>query len=84
MHLRHEFRTVWPDRNQWWPRQDNRISRGRVLEIVNKIVDAREAIGVMNAETAGEGRIRAVKEDDGVNVIAKVFWDIVLTTKKAS
>jgi hypothetical protein len=42
------------------------------------MIDAREASGVLSKEVAAEARIRADREHDGVDVITKVFWDMVL------
>lgn len=47
-------------------------------DIVQKMVDAREASGVLSKEVAAEARIRANREHDGVDAVAKAFWDMVL------
>jgi GMP synthase-like glutamine amidotransferase len=45
-------------------------------DIVQKVVDVREASGVLDAPTAQEARRRAVLEHDGVNVVGKVIWKL--------
>ena len=45
--------------------------------IVHKIVDAREASGVMDASTVAMGRSQAGINDDGVDVIGKAIWRIL-------
>ncbi|KAG8854713.1 hypothetical protein FRB96_007398 [Tulasnella sp. 330] len=44
---------------------------------VSKIIDAREASGVLDAETVKEARIKAAKRDDGVGLIGKACWQVL-------
>jgi len=45
-----------------------------VPSIVQKIIDAREASGVLDEAVARDARYRAEQEHDGVDVIARVIW----------
>ena len=42
------------------------------------MIDTREASGVLSKDVAAEARIRADREHDGVDVITRVFWDVIL------
>ena len=44
---------------------------------MQRIIDVREAAGILTKEVASEARIRADREHDGVDVISKIFWDMV-------
>lgn len=44
--------------------------------IVSHIIDTREKTGAMNAEVVKEGRERAGRKNDGVDVIGRVVWEI--------
>ncbi|KAF8528408.1 class I glutamine amidotransferase-like protein [Hysterangium stoloniferum] len=46
-------------------------------DIVNKIVDAREKSGNMNADTVKDGRARAVRPDDGTGAIGRAIWQVL-------
>lgn len=46
-------------------------------DIVNRILDVRSNTVVMDAETAADGRARAVKRDDGVGTIGKAIWKVI-------
>lgn len=46
-------------------------------DIVHKIIDAREASGVLNAETVKEARVKASKRDDGIGLIGKAVWQVL-------
>ncbi|KDQ10635.1 hypothetical protein BOTBODRAFT_486854 [Botryobasidium botryosum FD-172 SS1] len=42
-----------------------------------KLIDYREAGGVLDASTANEGRARAVRSDDGVGVVGRAIWKVL-------
>lgn len=46
-------------------------------DIVNKIIDAREKMGAMNADTVKDGRERAVRRDDGIGIIGVAIWNVL-------
>lgn len=46
-------------------------------DIVNAIIDAREATGVMTPEVVKEGRVRAVREHDGIGAIGRAVWRVL-------
>ncbi|KAF8331312.1 class I glutamine amidotransferase-like protein [Cantharellus anzutake] len=45
-----------------------------VSDMVQKIIDAREKSGVLDAPTVREARHRATQEDDGVGAITRAIW----------
>jgi len=47
-------------------------------DIVHKIIDAREASGVLDAETVKEARVRASQRDDGIGLIGRAVWQALL------
>ncbi|KAF8317674.1 class I glutamine amidotransferase-like protein [Clavulina sp. PMI_390] len=52
-------------------------------DIVSRIIDAREASGVLKGEFVKEARLRASAEHDGIDVIAKAMWDILVPPSPA-
>lgn len=61
---------------------DSDFDRGTEFspDIVSKIIDTREASGVLDAETVKEARIRAAKRDDGVALIGRACWQVLAPT----
>ena len=51
-------------------------------DIVGKIVDAREASGVMDAETVKGARGRTNKRDDGNGPIGRAIWKVLAAQVK--
>lgn len=45
--------------------------------IVSKVIDSRELSGVMSPEVVADGRERAVRQHDGIDVIGRVMWGIL-------
>ena len=46
--------------------------------IVSAIIDVREKNGIMNAEVVAEGRRRAKLEHEGLGVLGKACWKVLL------
>lgn len=49
-----------------------------IPDIVQKVIDNREQAGIFQADFVREARERAESEHDGVDVIAKVIWDMLV------
>lgn len=52
--------------------------------IVEKIVDLRESTGVLDKSTAEGARSRAKWRNDGVDVIGKLIWEILLGANRST
>lgn len=48
-----------------------------VTGITERIIDAREQVGMLDDPTVREARHRAIQEDDGLDAIARAIWKIL-------
>ncbi|SRR5258707_755553 len=48
-----------------------------VSGIAERVIDAREKLGILDEPTVQEARRRAIQEDDGVGAIARAVWKIL-------